>query len=462
MIFKIYFSLGFTLISIMGQAQHTITGAFPAHAGQKVRLVGFEGIGIYAIDSTKVSEKGEFTLNFTSKDNGMGYLTAADNKASFVVLANENIHLKGELFSIPGSIFCLSGKENQLFIKYANEHPKREQALSAWDYLQKLYQSDSLFYNQKNSKNSIDAEILRIQNEDANFLKSLDAKSYISWFLPLRKLVSSVSNIAQNKPSEITTAIVAFRNIDHSDKRLFKSGLLKNTIESHYWLIENMGKSLDTVFKEMNISTDYLLNSLSKDEKKLNEITNYLFDLLERHSLFEASEYLALKALTQNSCTLNSELAKQLEIYRSMKKGNTAPDIVFAGDVYNNGTIIKKLSKLSEIKSPYTIVFFGASWCPKCVEEMSQLVPLYEKWKSKGLEVVFVSMDTEETSFDKFVKDFPFTSTCDYKKWDSKAAQDYHVFASPTSFLLDANRKIVLRPNSVKQIDAWVESSLKH
>jgi len=457
---KICFLLVY-LFSLLSQAQNTITGTFPPLAGQKVRLIGFEGIGIYPIDSAKVSEKGEFKLNFNSKDNGMGYLSAADNKASFVVLDNEDIQLKGELLSITESIVCLSGRENQLFIKYATDHPKREQALSAWDYLQKMYQSDSLYLNQNDSKNSIDKEILRIKNEDVSFLKNLDSKSYISWFLPMRKLVSSVSNLAQNKPEEIAPALYAFRNTDYTDKRLYKSGLLKNTIESHYWLLENMGKPLDTVFKEMNISTDYLIESLSKDEKKLNEITNYLFDLLERHSLFEASEYLALKALTQNSCTLNSDLAKQLEIYRAMKKGNTAPDIVFAGDVYNNGVAIKKPTKLSEIKSPYTIVIFGASWCPKCVEEMSQLRPLYEKWKSKGLEVVFISLDTDKALFEKFVKEFPFTSTCEYKKWNSKAAQEYYVFASPTLFLLDANRKIVLRPNSVKQIDAWVESYLK-
>jgi hypothetical protein len=184
--------------------------------------------------------------------------------------------------------------------------------------------------------------------------------------------------------------------------------------------------------------------------------------LLERHSLFEASEYLALKALTQNSCTLNSDLAKQLEIYRTMKKGNIAPDISLTGDIYNNGSVTKKISKLSEIKSPYTVVIFGASWCPNCVEEMSQLIPLYNKWKAKGLEVLFISMDTDKTLFDKFVKDFPFVSNCDYKKWDTKAAQDYYVFASPTLFLLDSTRKIILRPNSIKQLDAWVESYLEH
>jgi len=45
---------------------------------------------------------------------------------------------------------------------------------------------------------------------------------------------------------------------------------------------------------------------------------------------------------------------------------------------------------------------------------------------------------------------------CDYKKWSTQSAIDYYVFAT-VMFLLDENQKIILRPNSVKQIDAWVD-----
>jgi len=46
---------------------------------------------------------------------------------------------------------------------------------------------------------------------------------------------------------------------------------------------------------------------------------------------------------------------------------------------------------------------------------------------------------------------------CDYKKWETQAALDYYIFATPTMFLLDDSRKILLRPNSVKQVDAYVD-----
>ncbi|HUX97317.1 MAG TPA: TlpA disulfide reductase family protein [Bacteroidales bacterium] len=449
------------LLSLSAFAQHSITGNFPALEGQYVRLVGFEGFGIYTIDSTSVSEQGDFKLNYADKNRGMGYLAAEDNKAYFVVLANEDIQLEGEALSVPESVEIIKGKENQIFVQYAIEHPKREQALSAWVYLRKIYQADSLFSIQKLPSQAIEAEMLRIKQEDDDFLKSLNPGSYVSWFLPNRKLVSSVSTVAQYRTEEIPVIINAFRKLDYTDERLYNSGLLKDAIESHFWLLENMGQPLDTVFKEMSISIDYLIPDLSKDEQKFNEITRYLFNLFERHSLFQASEYLAVKILTQNSCTVNDDLAKQLESYRAMKKGNTAPDIVFSGDVLESGSVIKTPCRLSDIISAYKVVIFGASWCPKCAEELSQLLPLYEKWKLKGVEVVFISLDTDKTIFKGFSSIFPFVSICDYKKWNTEAVNDYYVFATPTLFMMDKDLKIILRPNSVKQIDVWVDFYLK-
>jgi len=450
----------FSILSLNAYAQHNITGNFPYLAGQTVRLVGFEGFGIYTIDSTSVSEQGVFNVKYADKDWGMGYLADEDNKAYFVVLANENIQLKGEVLSVPESIVTISGKENQLFVQYAVEHPKREQALSAWVYLRKIYQADSLFAKQKYPQQAIEIEIQRIKQEDNDFLRRLDPESYVSWFLPTRKLVSSVATVAQYRIEEIPATLTAFRKLDYTDERLYKSGLLKDAIESHFWLLENMGQPLDTVFKEMNISVDCLIANLSGNENKFNEITKYLFALFEKHSLFQASEYLAIKVLTQNSCTVNDDLAKQLESYRAMKKGNTAPDIVFSGDVLKSGSVIKTPNRLSDIHEAYKVVIFGAGWCPKCAEELSQLLPLYEKWKFKGVEVVFISLDTDKAVFKNFTSIFPFISMGDYKKWDTQAVKDYYVFATPTMFLLDKNQKIILLPNSVKQIDAWVDYSI--
>lgn len=446
------------LLSLSAFAQHNINGNFPSLAGQQVKLLGFQDFGNYAIDSTRVSEQGDFTLSYTDKDLGIGYLAAEDNKPFIVILSGENIKLKGENFISPEIIEILKGEQNQLFEQYASEHARREQALSAWDFLTKIYTQDSLFASHKVPQQAIAKEKQRLKAEDTLFFASLDPDSYMHYYLPLRKLVRSVSTIAQYKTDEIPATITSFRKIDYTDSRLQKSGLLADVIESHFWLIENSGRSLDSVFIEMNKSIDAIVENLLSNEQELNEITEYLFKLLEKRSLFKSSEYLALKLLNEQGCTINSNFAGQLESYRAMKKGNMAPDFHLTNDVIAPGYDANKLpKKLSDLKNKYTVVVFGASWCPACPQELSTISGLYTKWKAQDVEVVFVSLDQDEKIFKNFAGIFPFISICDYQKWESSIVQEYHIFATPTLYLLNNKREILLRPNSVHQLDSWVD-----
>jgi thiol-disulfide isomerase/thioredoxin len=442
-----------------GVSAQTITGTFSKLSNQEIKLEGFTGLKTNVISTTTTDEKGNFSLKYSKPDYGVGYLMASDNKPFFVILSGENIEIIGEALSSTETISITKGQENSYFQQYAKEHPRREQAHSAWNYLEKIYTSDPLFSTQKTPSQAIQEEKLRIKNQDAYYLENLPKGSYVKWYLPTRKLVSSVSTVAQYRPEEIPETTKAFRDLDYTDQRLYKSGLFKDAIESHFWLLENSGNSLDNVFEEMKIAIDEMMVKLATNEKIFNEVTDYLFDLLEKHSLFQASEYLALKVLNEGSCTINSDLANQLETYRAMKKGNIAPDMIFEKTHFVNSNTT--INKLSEINSKFTVVVFGASWCPKCKEELPEIAKLHDKWKSKGVEVLFVALEDNKSTFVEFAKAFPFLSYSDLKKWESKIVKEYYVFSTPTLFLLDNKREIILRPNSVKQMDAWVDWNLK-
>ena len=320
-----------------------ITGNLNQLSNVPIKLEGFDGFKTYPISSSTIDEKGNFKLTYSKVDYGVGYLISSENKPLIVILSDENIELVGESLSFIETIKFKKSQENKWFEQFANEHSKREQALSAWNYLEKIYTQEPIFSSQNQISTSIINERLRIKSEDTTFLNDLPKNSYGSWFLPIRKLISSVSNVAQNQTEEIPATLTEFRALDYADQRLYKSGLLKEALENHYWLIENCGKPLDSVFIEMQKSIDAMMVNLIKDNKKFNEVTNYLFLLLERHSLFPASEYLALKVLNQSNCTLDSNLAKQFESYRTMKKGNIAPDMDFDPSLFdNNTTIINK------------------------------------------------------------------------------------------------------------------------
>jgi thiol-disulfide isomerase/thioredoxin len=248
--------------------------------------------------------------------------------------------------------------------------------------------------------------------------------------------------------------------MDYADPRLAKSGLFRDLFESQFWLLENSGGSLEENYQKMELSLDAILKTLEKDELRYNEVVAYVLELLERRSLTQAAEYLALKVLEQNKVSLQPRLARQLEGYRAMKVGALVPEIQFTGDVLLQGKPNPYPTRLSEVTAAYRLVIVGASWCPACSEAMGELIPLYEKWKGLGLEAIFVSLDTDPKAFQAYSEGMPFIAFSDYKKWDTQVVQDYYVSSSPSFYLIDQEGKLLLRPQSVKQLDAWVDWKL--
>jgi peroxiredoxin len=455
---KIFILTLFVYFFLKSSAQNTIVGNFSSIKGQTIRLMGFQGTDVLAIDSTVVNAVGDFELHYSDANLGMGYILTNENKPYMVVLEKGKVQLTGQTPADASTTIINSGEQNKLFVQYSVEHSKREQALSAWEYLNNLYGSDAYFKNQALSKLAITNEIDRLNKADNDFLKILPASSFMNWYLPIRKLISDVGVIANTRPQKIPSTIMAFRSINYAHPQLYTSGIFSELLESQFWLIQNSGLDQAAKSKEMNTSVDFILASVGKNEKLYNEFANYLFQNFEKYNLFDASAHLALKALNQKEVILNNSLAFKLESYRKMKVGNTAPEIEFKGDVYVNRQLVNNMNRLSDIKTKYKLVVFGGSWCPQCKEETMLLNMRYDKWKAKEVSVVMVSLDTDKKAFEDFATEFPYTIACDYKKWETQAAKDYHVSGSPTIFLLDSNNKIIQRPTTVASLDGWLES----
>jgi thiol-disulfide isomerase/thioredoxin len=448
-----FLGLGYTIAQ-------TLSGTFPVLANQILSLEGSKGLDTYSIGSAKADEKGQFSFSYSPQHYGVAFLSGEDKKPFVVILEKSGVRLEGQVLSEAGSIRILEGQENRWFEQYTQEQGKREQALSAWAYLQNLYQNDPHFAKQQAPNQAIGSEVIRLQQEEEQFFASLPSESFARWFLPIRKLVSSVGAVAQYRRAELPQTIASFRGMDYSDPRFQKSGLFRDVFESQFWLLENSGGSLDSIYGQMEVSLDAILASVLNNEPLYNEVTAYLIELLERRSLTNAAEYLALTVLQQNKVLVQPRLARQLEGYRAMKVGTTVPDIQFSGDILLQGKPIPYPTRLSEVKAPYRLVIFGASWCPACSEAIGELIPLYEKWNKLGLEAIFVSLDTDPTAFKAYSESMPFIAYSDYKKWGTQAVSDYYVASSPSFYLIGPSGQLLLRPQSVKQIDAWVDWKL--
>ncbi|MCF0165844.1 MAG: TlpA family protein disulfide reductase [Bacteroidales bacterium] len=92
-----------------------------------------------------------------------------------------------------------------------------------------------------------------------------------------------------------------------------------------------------------------------------------------------------------------------------------------------------------------TMIDFWASWCGPCRRFNPTLVKIYEKYHSKGLEIVGVSLDKDADSWKNAIeKDgLKWIHCSDLQYWKCAPARAYGVEYIPQSVIVDSEGNIV-------------------
>ena len=438
-----------------------IYGRFSKMPNQNFSLEVFNGVNAKTVINCTTNDKGEFEFSHSGATVEVGYLKVENSKSLLILLNIEDVELAGNSLYEPESIYLVKGEQNNVMQQFGKDNAQRSIAIDALKYLNEYYKERSAESISPITYISIGEEVNRLKQEEYFSFYTLPADGFLNWYFAMKKLIDKAILEARSNEKDCKPIIEKFRNINYSDDRLFRSGLLKEAIESQFYLIENSALPVDSLIKQMEISIDTILKDIASNESNYNEVVNFLFQLFEEHSLNNASEYLAMKVLNSGGCSINDDLVAKLQVYQFMKTGDIAPDIII-GSTYSifktEGEQIPK--KLSAFSADYTLVVFGASWCPKCAHEIPQLTDVYQQWKNKKFEILFISLDDDKAAFESFTHEFPFLSICDFKKWNTQAALDFKITRTPILLLLDKNRKIVLKPNSIPMLKEWLRNNV--
>jgi hypothetical protein len=135
-----------------------------------------------------------------------------------------------------------------------------------------------------------------------------------------------------------------------------------------------------------------------------------------------------------------------LNIFKQDLSGK-APDILIKN---TTGT---KIIKTTELNSKQTLLFFYKSGCGPCEATIESLKANFAKLTKKGLKIIALSSDTDETEFKTTAASFPWKETyCDLEGTKGVNFKNYAVIGTPTMYVLDSKGMIIKKLATVEDL----------
>jgi cytochrome c biogenesis protein CcmG/thiol:disulfide interchange protein DsbE len=157
---------------------------------------------------------------------------------------------------------------------------------------------------------------------------------------------------------------------------------------------------------------------------------------------------LAYPALLLVGCVYLTILSACYSGSRPPRIGSNAPDFTVQD--------AERTVKLSDFRGQVVVLNFWATWCPPCVEEMPSLVEMQRRMKVKGVTVVAVSMDVDQSAYRQFLKDHN-VNLLTVRDPGQKSNNLYGTFKFPETYVIDRNG--VMRRKFIGAVD-WTEPEI--
>jgi len=111
-----------------------------------------------------------------------------------------------------------------------------------------------------------------------------------------------------------------------------------------------------------------------------------------------------------------------------------------------DGNPVTASKVMADSKNKYVLIDFWASWCGPCMSELPYLKDAYNRFSSKGFEILGVSLDQDRDSWLNAVKDndMNWIHVSDLKYWSNEVAQLYNIHSIPANFLVDCQTGIIV------------------
>jgi peroxiredoxin len=260
-------------------------------------------------------------------------------------------------------------------------------------------------------------ETVEIKSDAKDFLKQLQIKgSEETQYIFANQRIIDKSKLKQDSISNLSYQFMADPKFDSISK------ILKTEFDK----IENVKTKALQSF--MMTHTTSLANLFLQEAFPVdNNINSYMMIDTALYAKYPDNFYV-------------NNLHSQIAASKKTIIGSLAPDFTMPD---TSGVNVK----LSSLRGKIVLIDFWASWCGPCMKEMPNVIKLYADFRSKGLEIMGVSLDKSRSSWLNAIKtkNLSWIHVSDVKYWQSLVVPLYNVSAIPYTVLIDKDGKIIAK-----------------
>lgn len=396
------------------------------------------GKQVEKLDSTIITN-GRFAFHPRTYEPGIYMLGTSENNMCPIILSSQEpvVELGFRTGKLENSGYAVQSKENEGWLTYMN----KEAAL-----MRAIKDAQAALRKATDNKSALEEQVAQREKDLWNYQEEMIAKYAATHFA---KLVRWKQEPYKNDFAKY------WDNIDFKDESIIHSRVLTDRIES-FMRTHSRGEQsgfiqcVDAVAAKAKVNDQVLEFALSQ------MLTGFYESGLENICAYIVDHYIHGDAC--GDADMSEAIKNTAASIGQLAIGKTPPNIQMQA---HNGEWVD-LYQLASTHQ-YTLVMFWSSWCEHCKAEAPQVQNLYRIWKPKGFEILGVSIDQQPQAWLAAIEErnFRFPNVCGMNQYKSKVAQDYRITRTPTYFLLNDKKEIVLKPKNIKEVQTFLTEKLK-
>lgn len=427
---KILFTL--LIIPFLSFSQQTISGTFsPAKDYKYAFLYHSTPDGANYIDRAELDASGDFTFNM-KPDAAVGIykivyaIPPQENNFDIIYNGNENVNLT---FSLTEGVNFNESSENKLWNSYLNSMDMVNQTISS-------------FYTKGGTDKTAFNSIFKTLKETQKSYEDLANDKLVSAFIKANKPYTPEAYVdlidySKNLKNSF------FDNIDFNNDLLRSSSLITDRVSGFVF-----GLSANPNDETYKSHVDIVANAIKKTDATIQSpILEVLWQEFKRRENHTMANYISDKHLLELAKTTDNKiLEQQLMSYKNTSLGAIAPDF----EIQTSPSL-----KLSELKGDkYYVLVFWSSGCGHCLNELPKVKDLMTG--VSGTKVIAYGLENDPDAWTQEIKNYPdFLHGIGLGKWENPLVQTFAIAATPTYFVLDANKKIIAKPYDYESLEAF-------